>query len=271
VLRTAAKYFARDISIAVCRPPAINACTMKVDVLLHPRELKPEHLTSRAVAVFDVLRATTTLTNAIANGATEVRCFESLDDARDAASKFTGPKLLCGERHTLPPPGFDLGNSPGDYTSDRVKDRTIFFSTTNGTRAINAVLSSQTAPKALFAAALINASAAAQVLFDCQTDITLLCSGSDGQFSAEDFLGAGAVADALAKLTEITPGSDATLAARFAFSGVKSDLPSALRQTYGGHNNLRVGLAADIDFAARLDVSDVVARIIGSPPTARRL
>jgi 2-phosphosulfolactate phosphatase len=244
---------------------------MKLDVLLHPRDLKPEHLTSRAVAVFDVLRATTTLTNAIANGAAEVRCFESIDAARDAASKFNGPKLLCGELHTLPPPGFDLGNSPGDYTPERVKDRVIFFSTTNGTRAINAVLSSQSSPKALFAAALINATAAAKALLDCQADITLLCSGSDGQFSAEDFIGAGAVADSLAKLGEITPGSDATLAARFAFAGVKSDLPAALRQTYGGHNNLRAGLAADVDFAARLDVLNVVAKITGSPPTARRL
>jgi len=248
-----------------------NHPTMKVDVLLHPRDLKPEHLINRAVAVFDVLRATTTLTNAIANGAREVRCFESIEAARDAAAKFEGNKLLCGELHTLPPPGFDLGNSPGDYTPQRARDRTIFFSTTNGTRAINAVLSSPTPPRALFAAALINAAAVAQALFDSQSDITLLCSGSDGQFSAEDFLGTGAVADALAKLGEITPASDATLAARFAFAGVKSDLPSALRQTYGGHNNLRVGLGADIDFAARLDVVNVVARITGSPPTAHRL
>jgi 2-phosphosulfolactate phosphatase len=244
---------------------------MKVDVLIHPRDLRPEHLINRAVAVFDVLRATTTLTNAIANGAAEVRCFESIDAAREAASKFDGPKLLCGELRTLPPPGFDLGNSPGDYTPDRVRDRTIFFSTTNGTRAINAVLSSPTPPEALFAAALINASAAAKVLFDLKSDITLLCSGSDGQFSAEDFLGAGAVADALAKLGEITAGFDATLAARFAFAGVRSDLRSALRQTYGGHNNLRVGLGSDIDFAARLDATDVVAKITGSPATARRL
>jgi 2-phosphosulfolactate phosphatase len=244
---------------------------MKLDVLLHPRDLKPEHLVNRAVAVFDVLRATTTLSNAIANGASEVRCFESIDAARDAASKFDGKKLLCGELHTLPPPGFDLGNSPGDYTPERAKDRTIFFSTTNGTRAINAVLSSSTPPNALFAAALINASAAAKVLFDLKSDITLLCSGSDGQFSAEDFLGAGAVADALTKLGEITPGSDTTLAARFAFAGVKSDLPAALRQTYGGHNNLRVGLGDDIDFAARLDAINVVAKITGFPPTARRL
>jgi 2-phosphosulfolactate phosphatase len=242
---------------------------MKIDVVLHPRDLKPEHLIGRAVAVFDVLRATTTLTAAIASGAKEVRAFDSIDAAREAAAKFDGPKLLCGELHTLPPPGFDLGNSPGDYTPERVKDRTIFFSTTNGTRAINAVLSSPTPPKCLFAAALVNASAAAKALFGSHADITLLCSGSDGNFSAEDFLGTGAVIEALSKLGEIVPGTDAVLAARFAFAGVRDHLRSALRQTYGGHNNLRVGLDADVDFAARLDVFDVVARIDGSPPTAQ--
>jgi 2-phosphosulfolactate phosphatase len=244
---------------------------MKVDVILHPRELKPEHLVGRAVAVFDVLRATTTLTAAIANGAKEVRAFDSLDSARIAAAAFAGPKLLCGELQTLAPPGFDLGNSPGDYTPARVQDRTIFFATTNGTRAINAVLSSPTPPKALFAAALVNASTAARALFECNADVTLLCSGSDGNFSAEDFLGTGAVAEALAALGEIVPGTDAVLAARFAFAGVRDDLPAALRQTYGGHNNLRVGLGADVDFAARLDVISIVAKITGTPPTARRL
>jgi len=244
---------------------------MKVDVILHPRELKPEHLIGRSVAVFDVLRATTTLTTAIANGAKEVRAFDSIDAAREAAANFDGPKLLCGELRTLPPPGFDLGNSPGDYTAERVKDRTIFFTTTNGTRAINAVLSSPTPPKALFAAALVNASAAAKALFESRADITLLCSGSDGNFSAEDFLGAGAVAEALGALGDVMPGTDAILAAQFAFAGVRGNLPGALRQTYGGHNNLRVGLGADVEFAARLDVFDVVAKIAGTPPTATRL
>jgi 2-phosphosulfolactate phosphatase len=244
---------------------------MKVDVVLHPRELKSEHLTGRAVAVFDVLRATTTLTTAIANGAKEVRAFDSIESARAAAGQFDGAKLLCGELHTLPPPGFDLGNSPGDYTPPRVKDRTIFFATTNGTRAISAVLSSPAPPKCLFAAALVNASAAASTLFQTDADITLLCSGSDGNFSAEDFFGAGAVVDALGRLGEVVPGSDATLAALFAFLGARADLPAALRQTYGGHNNLRVGLGADIDFAARLDVLSVVAKISGTPPTARRI
>jgi 2-phosphosulfolactate phosphatase len=243
---------------------------MKVDVVLHPRDLKPEHLTDRAVAVFDVLRATTTLTTALASGAKEVRAFDSIDAARAAAAAFDGPKLLCGELHTLPPPGFDLGNSPGDYTPERVKDRTIFFSTTNGTRAINAALSSSTPPKYLIAAALVNASAAARALLACKADITLLCSGSDGQFSAEDFLGAGAVAFGVSRLGPIQ-GSDATLAARWAFVTARTQLPAALRQTYGGHNNLRVGLGADVDFAARLDVFDVVGKIAGAPPAATAL
>ena len=237
---------------------------MIVDVVTHPRELLPEHLADRIVLVFDVLRATTTMTAALCAGAKEIQTFDSLEFAESAASAFAGPKLLCGERHTLPPPGFDLGNSPGDYTPDRVRGKTIFFATTNGTRAIHAALNNASArPFAVYTAALVNASAAAKAALLTNHDVTLLCSGSDGKFSAEDFYGCGAVVDSMKKLTDVSPGSDATIAAHNAFLYVSSDLQAALRQTYGGHNNLRVGLGKDIDFAASLNKFDRVGVLSG--------
>ena len=242
---------------------------MIVDVVLHPRELLPEHLRDRVVLVFDVLRATTTLTAALAAGANEVRAFDSIEAAASAASAYDGAKLLCGERHTLPPPGFDLGNSPGDYTAERIAGKTIFFATTNGTRAIYAALHSKSAtPHAVYAAALVNAKAAARAAVRTAKDVTLLCSGSDGKFSAEDFYGTGAVIDALYQSGEVTPGSDATLAARVAFNAVRDDLPAALRQTHGGQNNIRVGLDKDVQFAARLDVFQIAGTFTGDPATA---
>ncbi len=238
---------------------------MIVDVILHPRDLQPMHLDGRVVVVFDVLRATTTLTTALANGAKEVRAFDSIDSARAAAEAFDGPKLLCGEKKTLPPEGFDLGNSPGDYTPQRVEGKTIFFTTTNGTRAIVAALNAKHPPRALYAAALVNASAAARAIQQIGADVTLLCSGSDGMFSLEDFLGAGAVLDEL----DYTPATDAALAAHHAFKSARSDLHSALRSSYGGQNNIRVGLDADVKFASQLNVFDALAVIEGPPPIAR--
>ena len=241
---------------------------MIVDVVLHPRELQPELLANRVVLVFDVLRATTTMTAALCAGAKAIRTYDSIEAAQSAAASFDGPKVLSGERHTLPPPGFDLGNSPGDFTPDRVAGKTVLFATTNGTRAIHASLYAAAKPFAVYAAALVNATAAATVAHRTGRDITLLCSGSDGKFSAEDFYGTGSVIEALGTLGEIFPGSDAVLAAHHAFLNVRGDLVGALRQTYGGHNNLRVGLDKDIVFAATLDRFDRVGIVSGDPATA---
>ena len=125
--------------------------------------------------------------------------FDSLEAAKMAAEAFDQPRVLCGERNTLPPPGFDLGNSPSQFDPIAHVGSTIFMSTTNGTRAIVAAKSAA----ALFIGALANANAVAKKVSAEGHDITLLCAGSDGQPSMEDLLGAGAVIDGLQQLTEV--------------------------------------------------------------------
>src|SRR5438045_1283988 len=107
---------------------------MRADVLLLPDN--PPPLTDRAVVVFDVLRATTTMTAALAAGVNQIRIFPNPDTARQAARNAGNPKpLLCGELQCLPPPDFDLGNSPG-LLGPTHAGKTLYMSTTNGTRAI---------------------------------------------------------------------------------------------------------------------------------------
>jgi 2-phosphosulfolactate phosphatase len=236
-------------------PAAVNA-----DVILLPKDLDPARLADRAVAVFDVLRATTSITAALSVGVAEVRVFGDLDSCLAAAATFDGPKLTCGERHTLPPPGFDLGNSPGQFTPAHA-GRTVFMTTTNGTKAIVAVRSAPV----LVTAALVNATAAAAVLATAGRDVTLLCSGSDGAPSLEDTLGAGAVLHALQGLTDVTVDGDLARMALHLFAACRDRLPAVLADTYGGHNIRRVKLDGDITFAARLDVFDVVGRVSDGP------
>jgi 2-phosphosulfolactate phosphatase len=233
---------------------------MTVDVVLLPRDLIPLQLTDRAVAVFDVLRATTSITAALSVGVTEVRVFGTLDECLAAAAAFDGPKLTCGERHTLPPPGFDLGNSPGQFTPDHA-GRTVFMTTTNGTKAI---VAARAAPLVI-TAALVNATAAARVLAGAGRDVTLLCSGSDGAPSLEDTLGCGAVLHALQGLTDVSITGDLARIALQLFAACRDRLPATLADTFGGHNIRRVKLDADIAFAARLDVFDVVGRVGDGP------
>jgi 2-phosphosulfolactate phosphatase len=240
---------------------------MTADVIFLPRDLMPADVAGRTVVVFDVFRFTTTLTTAMAAGAAAVWPFGNLDAARQAWGAFNGPKLLCGELEALRPEGFDLGNSPGEYTPDRVAGKTLFFSTTNGTVAVLAAESASAGdpPPHLFAGALVNASAVAGAVLAAGNDLTLLCSGTEGRFSAEDVIGAGAVLAAVQAKSGVELRSDRAIIALAAFQSVREDLLASLRLTHGGHNIRRNRLDPDIALAARVDVFDVVPRLERSP------
>jgi 2-phosphosulfolactate phosphatase len=189
-----------------------------------------------------------------------VHVFGSPDAARAAAEAGAAPRLLCGEQRCLPPPEFDLGNSPGAFTPDVVVGRTIYLSTTNGTRALVAAR----AAAELFTGALVNASAVAGLLHQLARDVTLLCAGTEGEVSAEDLLGCGAVIDGLHRLGKVRLGNDAALIASDLFHANRRDLPAFLRRTRGGRNVIAAGLEPDIAYCAALDSLDVVGRCDGN-------
>lgn len=235
---------------------------MKLDVVLLPQLLRPEHLSGRAVVVFDVIRATTTMNAALAAGVKEIRVFGDLDAAARASREFPAPHLLVGERNAEKPPGFDLGNSPGVFDAAVHRGQTLLMSTTNGTRAILAARGAA----AMFVGALVNAGAVAAALAREGRDVTLLCAGTEGDVSAEDLLGAGAVIEALRGRVDVDlPRDAASLAAR-AFAACRDSLPATLRETWGGRNVIRAGLTPDLDFCARLDSLGAVGEVRGDPP-----
>lgn len=239
---------------------------MIVDLWPLPLNLEPRLLEGRIVVVFDVLRATTSMASAIATGAKEIHIFGSLDAAATASAGFDGAKLLCGERRCLAPPGFDMGNSPVDFSQDRVRDKTLFMSTTNGTKAIVAA----SAAAGRMAGSLVNAAATARALARAGKDVTLLCSGTDGKFAPEDIIGAGAVFVELEKLIAVERNDTTTFGVK-QFEAARGDLASALRDTQGGRNILRAGLERDIEFASQLNKFDIPIDISGEPPVARRM
>jgi 2-phosphosulfolactate phosphatase len=174
---------------------------------------------------------------------------------------------MCGEEQCLRPEGFDLGNSPGAFTREYA-ERTVFMSTTNGTRAI---LAAQDAAL-LFAGALVNASAVATVLADVGMDVTLLCAGTNGRVAIEDVIGAGAVLAALNRKARAVPASDAARIALHLYESSKNDLPRALGDGDGGRNVLAAGLAEDIAFCASVDrFKHVVGEVKGRVVRARRV
>jgi 2-phosphosulfolactate phosphatase len=225
---------------------------IEIRVVLMPSGLDGS-LAGKTCVVFDVLRATTTMIAGFAAGIRRIHAFAELEDARRASAAYTPKPILCGELHALPAPGVDLGNSPGQFTADHA-GREMFMATTNGTKALNAAR----AASDLFIGALVNTAAVARAAAATNRPIVLLGSGTAGEISMEDTIGAGAVCDALLKRDGFVLANDVARMAHRLFIYCRDNLPTVLRDGQGGRNIHRVGLDADVDFAARLDVFDLV-------------
>ena len=119
---------------------------MKLDVIISADNIKEEYLEDKIVVVIDMLRATSVIITALANKAKEVFPILTVEEAFNKKEEFLRVEkevLLGGERKALKIEGFDFSNSPLEYTSEKVKGKTIILSTTNGTRAINLSLKAE--------------------------------------------------------------------------------------------------------------------------------
>lgn len=224
---------------------------MKLDVAFTPAEMKSPG--RRVVVVIDVLRATSTIVEALVNGARAVVPVADVDDAVSRAERIGRDSvLLCGERGGEPIPGFHLGNSPLEFTRERVEGRSLIMTTTNGTRALLATGGSS----ACFIGALLNARAVAQRLVERGEDVVLLCAGGAGVFALDDAMCAGRIARYVRELGAELSGNDG-LAAALALS---RDAPTArsLAKTEGGRRLEAIGRHEDIAFCARENRYDVV-------------
>jgi len=237
----------------------------EVHVHLLPEHFSPERLRGSLAVVIDVLRASTTIVQALASGAEAVVPFAGVDEARAFAQFAEGGRvLLGGERGGTRIPGFDLDNSPLAYTAEAVAGRTIAFTTTNGTRALARCREASR----VLVGAFVNLSAIAKAARSDGHPVHLVCAGTDGQATGEDVLCAGAIATGLCDAAGgISPPDDLTRMAMELYSlhgGSPDDLLRALCNGAGGRNLIDLGLTADIEQAARRDVHGLVPEYEGA-------
>ncbi|MBS0209262.1 MAG: 2-phosphosulfolactate phosphatase [Planctomycetes bacterium] len=226
-----------------------------LNVHLLPELVEPERLRDRAVVVIDVLRATTTIAFALNAGAREVIPCLEVDDARRRAAQYpAGTVLLGGERLGVRIEGFDLGNSPTEYTAERVINKTVVFTTTNGTRAMERC---RLARRVLLGA-LVTRRAVAKALAG-ETDVDIVCAGTRGEVGLDDALTAGAIAEELLMqwITHVPALNDQTRIAMDAWGRAerRGVLP-ALEESYGGRNLIEEGFKDDIFIASDVDLFD---------------
>ena len=228
---------------------------MKLDVYLTPGEVAAPDTAERTVVVIDVLRATSTIVEAIGAGAKAIYPVGSIEEALRLANNMGRDQvLLCGERKCLPIEGFDLGNSPAEFTAERVGGRTLVMSTTNGTTAMSLAAG---AARVLIAAPL-NLSAVVEELARADADPVLVCSGRERHFGLEDAVFAGEVA---ARLMAARPGEwELNDGARAAIAlAERFQLDEALfASTVAGRGIVAAGLAEDLAFCAQVDRLAVV-------------
>lgn len=222
---------------------------MEIDVYSLPSELDESRLIGSMAVVIDALRATTTLTWALNAGAREAVPLLEIEQAKKLKSNYpTGEVLLGGERKGAPIEGFDLGNSPQDYTPERVTGKTLLFTTTNGTVAMHAVRSA----KKIVLAAFVNAAAVVDRLL-AEEKIVIVCAGTDGAATEEDLLMAGCLVRRLCQARGEVTLNDRAREVEKSWETMPVPLLEMLRRSRGGRNLIRLKLDADIEAAARLD------------------
>ena len=222
-----------------------------IDVALSPAEisrLKDTDLRETTVVVFDVLRATSSMITGLTHG---VACFlpvKTVEAAREW-KKRKPDLLLAGERHGVPPPGFDLGNSPSEFKN--LRDQQIIITTTNGTAALEQVRYAKT----VLLGALVNIAALAELIrFRSPERLLLVCAGTGDRFSLEDAVGAGAL---LANLNR-TDYFDAAAMVHSLFRQVGDDLEMCLRHSQNGRALLALGKEKDVRDCGELSVYDTI-------------
>ena len=236
---------------------------------LLPALFNEEDVLGGTAVIIDILRASTTICHALDAGATQVIPCLTIDEAKQHSAVGSAVRtvlgigesekiVLGGERGGEKIEGFDLSNTPTEYTPDTVGEKTVLFTTTNGTKALH---HAQQAEEVLIGA-FANLSAVITCLSKQQRPIHLVCAGTNGKISGEDVLFAGAVT---AGLLEIHPNlvlrnDSARLALDFwqSNSQNEADFRQAMLDSQGGRNLQKLGLTADIERAGERDLFEFV-------------
>lgn len=230
----------------------------RIQTFVSAAEVEGHELIDRVAIVIDLVRASTVIVEAMASGARSIAPVETIDEAVRIAGRLgRDDTLLCGERRGLPIEGFDLGNSPAEFTPERVSGRRLVMSTTNGTRAL---LAAQGAEEVLVGA-LLNRSAVVAEALATGRPVALVCAGAGSRFALDDLLCAGAM---VSRILEEREGVELDDASDAALRLVRSTplTPGVLAGTAAGRALAEIGMEGDLSLCARLDVHPLVPRLV---------
>jgi 2-phosphosulfolactate phosphatase len=209
--------------------------------------LYSEGIEHKNVVVIDILRATTTMCIAFENQVLEM---VPVSEPEEAHAMIPFGYIAAAERGGKTVEGFELGNSPQDYTRDRVGGKKIAITTTNGTRALQL----STAAYKVLIGSFLNISAIARYLQNDKKDVLLFCAGWKDKFNLEDTLFAGALAKLM--MGEFQTTGDSTLAAMDLFDAASPDLHEYLQKASHVKRFKSLHVESDLDVCLQTDISE---------------
>ena len=230
---------------------------MRLDVFYTPVQAKPADTSGRLVVIVDVLRASTTVATALGNGAKTVMPLEGADEVIFRSKEFHRSQIiLAGEQKMHPITGFDLGNSPQDFTRKAVEGKTILITTTNGTRALLGVQGARD----IVIASYVNFTAVLtmmKVAASSDTDIAIICAGEEGGFTLEDAACAGRYVRAIPKRASVEL-NDAAAASVLIEKKYGENIAKLFKESAHGQALQEAGFGDDLAAAAEVDAYPVV-------------
>ena len=232
---------------------------MNVDVAFIAEGINPKRLQGKRAILIDIIRATTTIVTAFQNGCLSVIPCLTPEEAFEKARKFLkGECLIGGARNGVKVPGFDLGNSPREYTREVIQGKHLVLSTTNGTRALRAL----SPAKEVAIGAFLNASAVSRWAAGQGSDLLIACAGLRGSFSLEDAVCAGLVVERLSEAVgkEIKK-TDSAKACQILYWHYKGNFLGMLRESEWGRELEGRGLIEDLRYCSRVDIASIVPRM----------
>lgn len=238
---------------------------IEVSVCLSPALLPYYQVESSVVVVVDILRATTTIVTALANGISKVYPVLTVEECLNLKSKITD-SISAGERDGKIIPGLDMSNEPLAYVGDKFINKSLILTTTNGTKLIHQA--KQLGAKQIIIGAFVNLQSTCNFLLSMGLPVIIACSGWKDLINVEDTFYAGAVVDKLKNNSYSSCDSLMIAQSLFQQYAIK---PSELLRKSSHYQRLdHYNKAMDLDFCMDRDLYDIVAiydreKIISNP------
>lgn len=223
---------------------------MKIDIIISADDIIESKLENKIAVVIDMFRATSVIVTALNNGCREVVPFLTIDEALETSEKLNREEyILGGERKAVKIKGFDLSNSPLEYTKEVVENKKVLITTTNGTRT----LTKSNNAKRILIAAMINARAVANKLLEINNDIVIINAGTNGNFSMDDYICSGYIINEMLKINNEIELTDIAKTANMIYEN-NSDIISYVKEATHYSLMKSLELDGDIDYCIRKSI-----------------